>query len=96
MALREYYSERRRTGSGDNVALEEIRGILSSEGEPDSMKVQEIAVIATRGVHAEDVWALQYITISRVQYLMEAFDDDSSSLVSVSEVNTFTNARPTD
>ena len=97
MALREYYSERRETlDSGDHKALEEIREILFSQQQPDSEKRKEIALVAMRGIRAEDLWALQYLTISRVQHLMEAFDDDSSSLVSVSEVNAFTNARPKD
>ena len=97
MALREYYSERRGTSDlGDHKALEEIHEILSSQHDLEAEKNQGITLVSTRGIRAEDVWALQYITISRIQHLMEAFDDDSSSLVSISEVNAFTNARPRD
>jgi hypothetical protein len=42
----------------------------------------------------EDTWALPYISILRVQPLIEAFDDDASGFVSISEVNAFTSARP--
>lgn len=95
MALREYYSEHRKAAaSSEHQALEEIRGILSSSDRPDIAKVQEIVQAPARGVHVEDEWALQYISISRIQPLLEAFDDDASSLVSISEVNAFTNARP--
>ena len=93
MALREYYSERRKaTVSSEHQALEEIRGILSSSDGPNIAKVREIAQASARGV--EDEWALKYISISRIQPLLEAFDDDASSLVSISEVNAFTKARP--
>ena len=42
----------------------------------------------------EDQWTLDYITILRVQPLIEAIDDDVSSFVTVSEVNAFTAAWP--
>ena len=97
MALREYYAEHRKTSpSADHEALREIREILSDQAESDSSKVQEIAQVTNRGVRAEDEWALEYITISHVQPLLEAFDDDASTLVSVTEVNAFANARPND
>ena len=99
MALREYYYERQGisdSDSGDHKALKEIREILSFQHDSEFKKGQDVPLGATRSIRAEDEWALQYITISRVQHLMEAFDDDSSSLVSISEVNAFTNARPRD
>ncbi|KAF9259884.1 hypothetical protein L218DRAFT_1003250 [Marasmius fiardii PR-910] len=43
---------------------------------------------------AEDLWLLQFITISRIQPLIEAFDEDGSSLITVNEVNAFTKSRP--
>ena len=42
----------------------------------------------------EDMWALEYITVDRIQSLMEALDDDGSSFVTVYEVNEFTSSRP--
>ena len=45
-------------------------------------------------ISAEDMWALEYITVNRIQSLMEALDDDGSSFVTVDEVNAFTSSRP--
>ena len=44
----------------------------------------------------EDSWALDYISILRVQSILEALDDDGSGFVSVKEANDFTAARPID
>lgn len=96
MALREHYAERfKALMSGDRRALEAIRGITLSV-EPDLTKVEEIKQVAAPGVRTEDEWALQYISISRIQPLLEAFDGDASSLVSITEVNAFTASRPKD
>ena len=95
--MREYYAERRKANhSSEHLALEKIQQIVTTNGEPDSVKMHEIAEVTNRGIRAEDEWALEYITISRIQPLLEAFDDDASSLVSVSEVNAFSTARPKD
>ena len=83
MALREHYADRIRSAT----ALAKVREISSSE-QPDSTKVQEIKDVTDRGTAREDdAWALPYISIARIQPLLEAFDDDASSLVSISEVN---------
>lgn len=42
----------------------------------------------------EDWWTLEYISIRRMQPLLEAIDDDASSFITVSEMNAFTSARP--
>ena len=42
----------------------------------------------------EDTWALKYISVNRIQALMEALDDDNSSFVTVNEINNFTSRRP--
>ncbi|KAI1785577.1 hypothetical protein LXA43DRAFT_899476 [Ganoderma leucocontextum] len=42
----------------------------------------------------QDEWTLEYVNITRVQPIIEAFDDDASGFISVAEVNTFTTARP--
>ncbi|THG96375.1 hypothetical protein EW026_g5444 [Hermanssonia centrifuga] len=96
MALRELYVERHKTAmSAQHNALNAIRDIASpSNPQPDSVKVQEIAEVTKTDVQLEDSWALQYISIPRIQPLLEAFDDDGSSLVSVTEVNAFTAAKP--
>ncbi|KAF8208355.1 hypothetical protein K438DRAFT_1813864 [Mycena galopus ATCC 62051] len=60
----------------------------SADGKPD-----EHGLIA---VDKEDEWALQYISVLRLQPISEAFDDDASGFVTVAEVNAFTTARPLD
>ncbi|KAI0049994.1 hypothetical protein FA95DRAFT_699202 [Auriscalpium vulgare] len=41
-----------------------------------------------------DAWAIQYISISNLQPILEAFDDDASGFITAIEVNAFTSARP--
>ena len=41
-----------------------------------------------------DKWALDYLNVTRMQPISEAFDDDASGFVTVTEVNTFTTSRP--
>ncbi|KAF7302096.1 hypothetical protein MIND_00776400 [Mycena indigotica] len=43
-----------------------------------------------------DDWALQYISVSRLQSISEALDDDGSGWVTILEANTFTSSRPLD
>ena len=42
-------------------------------------------------MNAQDEWTLEYINVTRVQPIIEAFDDEaaSSGYISVEEVNTF-------
>lgn len=42
----------------------------------------------------KDDWALGFLTISRLQAVREAFDDDASGYITVVEVNSFTRSRP--
>jgi len=42
----------------------------------------------------EDEWALVYLDASKVQPISEAFDDDASGFVTISEVNAFRMSRP--
>ena len=39
-------------------------------------------------------WTLEWITLTRLQPIIEAFDDDGSGFITVQEVNAFTTARP--
>jgi hypothetical protein len=43
-----------------------------------------------------DAWAIKYIDIFWVPPILEAFDDDASGFITVSEVNQFTSSRPAD
>ncbi|KAI0042039.1 hypothetical protein FA95DRAFT_1500564 [Auriscalpium vulgare] len=43
-----------------------------------------------------DAWAIQYIDVMHLQPILEAFDDDASGFITVSEMNRFTSSRPID
>ncbi|KAI0699900.1 hypothetical protein C8T65DRAFT_296564 [Cerioporus squamosus] len=96
MALRDHFAE------GSHAALAAIRVITQEKkdgGDPAAAAqvIEEIADIANRTdphTAPEDEWALQFITVLRVQPLIEALDDDVSSFVTVAEANAFTAARP--
>ncbi|KAM5542294.1 hypothetical protein V8D89_004167 [Ganoderma adspersum] len=44
----------------------------------------------------QDEWTLEYINVTRLQAIIEAFDDDASGFITVGEANAFTTARPAD
>ncbi|KAI0373412.1 hypothetical protein BV20DRAFT_937448 [Pilatotrama ljubarskyi] len=44
----------------------------------------------------DDEWALEWININRLQAIAEAFDDDASGFITITEVNQFTSSRPKD
>ena len=41
-----------------------------------------------------DAWAIKFIDLMWVQPILEAFDDDASGFITITEVNTFTSSRP--
>ncbi len=43
---------------------------------------------------ANDEWALKYLGLNRLCPLMEAFDDDASGYVTITEVNKLKDMRP--
>ena len=47
-------------------------------------------------IKGPDSWAIGYINIGRARSILEAFDDDASGYVTVSEVNNLTRLRPRD
>lgn len=56
----------------------------------------EKAVEDSGALIGADGWAVKYINIGRARTIMEAFDDDASGFITVSEVNNFTRSRPLD
>ena len=42
----------------------------------------------------QDAWALQYISIPRLQGVIEAFDDDASGFITIVKVNKFMSSKP--
>ncbi|KAI9438361.1 hypothetical protein H4582DRAFT_257215 [Lactarius indigo] len=43
-----------------------------------------------------DAWAIKFIDVTRLQPILEAFDDDASGFITISEMNRFTSSRPAD
>ncbi|KAI0038791.1 hypothetical protein FA95DRAFT_1505041, partial [Auriscalpium vulgare] len=43
-----------------------------------------------------DAWAIKFIDVMHLQRILEAFDDDASGFITVSEMNRFTSGRPID
>ncbi|KAF8273628.1 hypothetical protein EI94DRAFT_1795034 [Lactarius quietus] len=41
-----------------------------------------------------DAWAIKFIEVTRLQPILEAFDDDASGFITISEMNRFTSSRP--
>ena len=85
----------------DHLKLKSVHKIAPSLGESqpgesakDSNNVATIAASALPETSVEDMWALEYITMDKIQPLIEALDDDGSSFVRVNEVNEFTSSRP--
>ena len=63
--------------------FEEIKRQRSNGTTPTSSRIRQ-----------EDEWTLEYINVTRLQPIIEAFDEDGSGFVSVTEANRFTAARP--
>ena len=56
---------------------------------------------AVRGLRANssqnpDAWAIRFIDVTRLQPILEAFDDDASGFITIAEMNNFTSSRPAD
>ncbi|RDX51421.1 hypothetical protein OH76DRAFT_1481353 [Lentinus brumalis] len=64
--------------------------------EMKSHKANATPTITSRCISKEDEWTLEYINVTRLQPILEAFDDDASGFITVAEVNTLTKARPDD
>jgi hypothetical protein len=43
-----------------------------------------------------DAWAIKFIDVTRLRPISEAFDDDASGFITISEMNRFTGSRPPD
>ena len=47
-------------------------------------------------INEHDEWALEWINVTRMQPIVEAFDDDASNFITVTEANDLTTSRPRD
>ena len=52
--------------------------------------------LETPRIKEHDEWALEWINVTRLQPIVEAFDDDASNFITVTEANDFTTSRPRD
>ena len=52
--------------------------------------------VDTPRIKDEDEWALEWINVTRLQPIVEAFDDDASDFITVTAVNGLSSARPRD
>lgn len=41
-----------------------------------------------------DAWAIKFMDVTRLQPISEAFDDDASGFITITEMNRFTSSRP--
>lgn len=46
------------------------------------------------GIKKDDEWTLEYINITRLQAVIEAFDDDTLGFITVIEINAFAASKP--
>lgn len=49
---------------------------------------------ATNSSSDPDAWAIKFIDVMWVRPILEAFDDDASGFITITEVNIFTSSRP--
>ncbi|KAF8149372.1 hypothetical protein B0H34DRAFT_733496 [Crassisporium funariophilum] len=82
LALRDYFTDRFDPGSAPSVSSNGTSGDpLALTGVPqDSL--------------ADDHWALPYISVTNLQPILEAFDDDGTGFININEANTFALERP--
>jgi hypothetical protein len=52
--------------------------------------------LAAEAVGVPDAWAIKFIDVTRLRPISEAFDDDASGFITISEMNRFTSSRPPD
>ena len=56
----------------------------------------ELFDLAAPGISDSDQWALEYLGVSWLQPLMDAFDEDASGYVTIAEVNRLMDTRPSE
>ncbi|KAH7885442.1 hypothetical protein F5I97DRAFT_1830577 [Phlebopus sp. FC_14] len=96
LALHDYFLDKVNDSHEENIAtpVSMPSPLLPDEySDPGSALDVAIMVPQTR-TSADDHWALSYINITRIQPILEAFDDDGSGFVSIKEANAFTSSRP--
>ena len=64
----------------------------------ETERVLEMGAASIDTPHNPDAWAIELIDVTHLQPILEAFDDDASGFITISEVNRFTSSprRPAD
>jgi Ca2+-binding EF-hand superfamily protein len=69
---------------------------LAAEAESLGETVPSVGESTINNSRNPDAWAIKFIDVSRLQPILEAFDDDASGFITISEMNRFTSSRPAD
>jgi hypothetical protein len=56
--------------------------------------VRSLRTAPVNSTQNPDAWAIKYLDVSWLQPIMEAFDDDASGFITITEMNHFTKSRP--
>ncbi|KAF8843364.1 hypothetical protein BDN67DRAFT_924335 [Paxillus ammoniavirescens] len=98
LALHDYFLDK-----FSDDSLDEVEGAVTPMSIPSPLPPDEyiepgtmldLALSQQPRSKTDDRWALVYVNVTRIQPILEAFDDDGSGFVSVKEVNTLTSSRP--
>ena len=57
-------------------------------------KTNAASTVTAHQLSKEDDWTLEHISVTRVQSIMEAIDEDACGFITVAEVNVFSTACP--
>ncbi|KAG8818704.1 hypothetical protein FRC17_010740 [Serendipita sp. 399] len=95
LAVHDYFIQKVSAAAAQEQQLE-TGTVYSDDGRVAPSVVSEALPKAEHGEEEDDSWALEYINLSRVPAILEAFDDDGSGFINVVEVNQFTSSRPKD
>ena len=69
---------------------------LAAEAEGLAGGVPSVGASSIHNSRNPDAWAIKFIDVSRLQPIWEAFDDDATGFITISEMNRFTSSRPHD
>lgn len=97
LALRDFYIEQLHHLVSRSQTISNTRNTSDDVAEPEQQDSQEMSQptdTTIPKISETDRWAIDYISSFRLRPLLEAIDTDCSGLITVSEANEFTTARP--
>lgn len=96
LALHDYFLDKYHHADVDVIGTAATNSPTSEAPPLSAITADDLAenwvVARTKG--GEDRWALQYLSVLRVQPILEAFDDDGTGFVSIMEANALTLSKP--